>query len=107
MDIREFSNKLAQATQNMSDEERASLMKMFEAVSGDISNMTPAQVPPQATGAAKATGDHPAYYSSTAAPTTEVDEDGVPVGSDRKTGKTKGKTSSSRYLLSLHTELAP
>ncbi len=36
MDIREFSNKLAEATKNMSDEERASLMKMFESVSGEI-----------------------------------------------------------------------
>ena len=36
MDIREFSNKLAEATNNMSDEERASLMKMFESVSGEI-----------------------------------------------------------------------
>ena len=36
MDIREFSNKLAEATKNMSDEERASLMKMFQSVSEDI-----------------------------------------------------------------------
>jgi len=36
VDIREFSNKLAEATNNMSDEERASLMKMFESVSGEI-----------------------------------------------------------------------
>jgi len=36
VDIREFSNKLAEATKNMSDEERASLMKMFESVSGEI-----------------------------------------------------------------------
>lgn len=42
MDIREFSNKLAEATKNMSDEERASLMKMFESVSGEITkNDTP------------------------------------------------------------------
>ena len=36
MDIREFSNKLAEATKNMSDEERAALVKMFESVSSDI-----------------------------------------------------------------------
>jgi len=42
VDIREFSNKLAEATKNMSDEERASLMKMFESVSGEITkNDTP------------------------------------------------------------------
>lgn len=38
MDIREFSNKLAEATKNMSDEERAALVKMFESVSSDITN---------------------------------------------------------------------
>ena len=37
MDIREFSNKLAEATKNMSPQERASLMKMFEAVSDAVS----------------------------------------------------------------------
>ncbi len=36
MDIREFSNKFMEATQNMSDEERASLMKMFSSVSKEI-----------------------------------------------------------------------
>lgn len=36
MDIREFSNKLAEATKNMSPEERASLIKMFESVSQEI-----------------------------------------------------------------------
>ena len=36
MDIREFSNKLAEATKNMSEEERASLIKMFEGVSKEI-----------------------------------------------------------------------
>lgn len=46
MDIREFSNKIAEATKNMSDEERTSLMKMFESVSGDISTVTPAQSQP-------------------------------------------------------------
>ncbi len=41
MDIREFSNKIAEATKNMSDEERNSLMKMFETVSDDISTVVP------------------------------------------------------------------
>ena len=40
MDIREFSNKIAEATKNMSDEERNSLMKMFETVADDISRYT-------------------------------------------------------------------
>ena len=39
MDIREFSNKLAEATKNMSEEERAALMKMFERVSDDIAKL--------------------------------------------------------------------
>ena len=55
MDIREFSDKIAQATKNMSEEERQSLMKMFEAVSGEI-----ASVPKAATSA-------PAAQESTAA----------------------------------------
>ena len=46
MDIREFSNKIAEQRKNMSDEERTSLMKMFESVSGDISTVTPAQSQP-------------------------------------------------------------
>lgn len=36
MDIREFSSKFAEATKNMSAEERAALMKMFEGVSKEI-----------------------------------------------------------------------
>ncbi|MCG8483714.1 MAG: choline trimethylamine-lyase [Clostridia bacterium] len=36
MDIRDFSNKLAEATKNMSQDERASLIKMFESVSEEI-----------------------------------------------------------------------
>ncbi len=36
MDIREFSNKLSEATKNMSEEERASLIKMFESVSKEM-----------------------------------------------------------------------
>lgn len=78
MDIREFSNKIAEATKNMSDEERTSLMKMFESVSGDISTVTPAQS--QSAPAPAGSHEHPAYYSSIAAATTQVDEDGVPVG---------------------------
>ncbi len=78
MDIREFSNKIAEATKNMSDEERTSLMKMFESVSGDISTVTPAQSQPAP--APAGSHEHPAYYSSIAAATTQVDEDGVPVG---------------------------
>ena len=33
MDIREFSEKLAEATKNMSEAERQALIKMFESVS--------------------------------------------------------------------------
>lgn len=36
MDIREFSNKFAEATKNMSAEERSSLMKIFEGISKEI-----------------------------------------------------------------------
>ena len=36
MDIRDFSNKLAEATKNMSAEERASLIKLFEGVTKNI-----------------------------------------------------------------------
>lgn len=36
MDLRDFSEKLAKATQNMSAEEKLALMKVFEKVSGDI-----------------------------------------------------------------------
>ena len=78
MDIREFSNKIAEATKNMSDQEHTSLMKMFESVSGDISTVTPAQAQPAP--APAGSHEHPAYYSSIAAATTQVDEDGVPVG---------------------------
>ena len=69
MDIRDFSNKLAEATQNMSPEERESLMKMFQSVAGDIANIPTSSV-----------SDKPIYYSSTAAATTQVDADGVPLG---------------------------
>ena len=43
MDIREFSNKFVEATKNMTPEERASLMKMFETVSDEISKNEPAK----------------------------------------------------------------
>jgi len=36
LDIREFSNKFAEATKNMSPEERTSLMRMFEGISKEI-----------------------------------------------------------------------
>lgn len=42
MDIREFSNKFMEATKNMSDEERAGLMKMFQSVSNEITKEEPA-----------------------------------------------------------------
>lgn len=41
MDIREFSNKFAEATKNMSAEERSALMKMFEGVSKEITKENP------------------------------------------------------------------
>ena len=41
MDIRDFSNKLAEATKNMSAEERASLIKLFEGVSKNITKEEP------------------------------------------------------------------
>lgn len=36
MDIRELSNKIAKVTQNRSDEERASLARMFDSVSDQM-----------------------------------------------------------------------
>lgn len=36
MDIRDFSNKLAEATKNMSEEEREALKNMFEGVTKEI-----------------------------------------------------------------------
>ncbi|MGL4791588.1 MAG: pyruvate formate lyase family protein, partial [Anaerotignaceae bacterium] len=41
MDIREFSEKLADATKNMTIEERAAIMKMFQSVSKEIGNEPP------------------------------------------------------------------
>lgn len=45
MDIRDLSNKLAEATQNMSAEERASLIRMFESVSKEITKESPVNSP--------------------------------------------------------------
>ena len=75
MDIREFSNRIAEATKDMSEQERASLMKMFESVSDHVSAVKPEDVAHHDTHEGKMT-----YYSSIAAATTEVDEDGVPKG---------------------------
>ena len=36
MDIREFTDKFADATRNMSPEQREALVKMLESVSGDL-----------------------------------------------------------------------
>lgn len=88
MDIREFSNKIAEATKNMSDEERQSLMKMFASVSQDISNV--AQAPAAAPAAQQASEDEKfTYYSSIASATNEVDEDGVPLGPTERLVKLK------------------
>ena len=84
-----FQNKIAEATKNMSDEERNSLMKMFETVSDDISTVTPSQAQPA--NSTTGCGDHPKYYSSIAAATTEVDEDGGAFGTYRETCKTERK----------------
>ena len=87
MDIREFSNKIAEATKNMSDEERNSLMKMFETVADDISSVVPPHQQEQSS--ATGCGDRPKYYSSIAAATTEVDKDGVPLGPTERLVKLK------------------
>lgn len=87
MDIREFSEKIAEATKNMSEAERQSLMKMFESVSGDISSVPSA---PQAMSQVADDAIHKEpYYSSIAQATTEVDEDGVPVGPTERLVKLK------------------
>ncbi|MEG0392987.1 MAG: pyruvate formate lyase family protein, partial [Anaerovoracaceae bacterium] len=49
MDIREFSNKLAETTKNMSAEEREALKKMFEGVLQKTGNGEPETVTPAAT----------------------------------------------------------
>jgi formate C-acetyltransferase len=41
LDIRDFSNQLAEATKNMSEYERASLIKLFEDVSKNIAKEEP------------------------------------------------------------------
>ena len=87
MDIREFSSKIAEATKNMSEEERLSLMKMFESVSGEISTV-PSIKKEESVAAEDGVQKEP-YYSSIAAATTEVDEDGVPVGPTERLVKLK------------------
>ena len=93
MDIREFSNKIAEATKNMSDAERQSLMNIFASVSKDIADVAPAQTaaaPAPAAEAAPENGEETyTYYSSIAAATTEVDEDGVPLGPTERLVKLK------------------
>ena len=85
MDIQEFAGKIAEATKNMSDAERASLMKVFASVSDDI-----AQVPAGAPVTADSDdGEKLPYYSSIAAATSEVDEDGVPLGPTERLVKLK------------------
>ena len=87
MDIREFSNKLSEATQNMTNEERLSIMKMFETVAGDIGTLDQNNTKPAAATGTK-NGEH-IYYSAIAKATTEVDEDGVPVGPTERLIKLK------------------
>ena len=41
MDIREFTDKFADATRNMSPEQREALVKMLESVSGDLPKGAP------------------------------------------------------------------
>ncbi|MDO4393532.1 MAG: choline trimethylamine-lyase [Bacillota bacterium] len=82
MDIREFSEQIAKATENMSEAEKNNLMKMFQQVSSEIETV-PAQP------AANNNNGEFIYYSSTAAPTTEVDEDGVPVGPTQRISNLK------------------
>lgn len=69
MDIREFSNKFAEATKSMSTEERASLMKMFEGVSKEITK--------------EDTGNSVTYEPSS------VNEVGVPSGITKRLKKLK------------------
>ena len=91
MDIREFSDKIAQATKNMSEDERQSLMKMFETVSDEIASVPKASAQASAgqnSGVADSEEKQP-YYSSTASATTEVDADGVPLGPTERLVKLK------------------
>ena len=81
MDIREFSEQIAKATENMSEAEKNNLMRMFQQVSSEIET-----VPAQPASPNKGEFN---YYSSTAAPTTEVDEDGVPVGPTQRIANLK------------------
>ncbi len=84
MDIREFSNRLSAATKNMSDTDRAALMKMFASISTEIDsiptqNNVGVNVPASNTGNSSK-NDKYTYYSTIAAPTAAVDEEGIPLG---------------------------
>ncbi len=90
LDIREFSNRLSEATENMSAAEKAQIMKMFESVAGDIAKVTADEVKPATcTGAQIDEDGKHMYYSSIAKATTEVDENGVPVGPTERMIKLK------------------
>ena len=69
MDIREFSNKLAEATKDMSPEERDALKKMFEGVTNNRDNKGAAPAPAQAA---------PAPAQAAAAPGTGVPDGPTP-----------------------------
>ncbi|MDD6311038.1 MAG: choline trimethylamine-lyase [Firmicutes bacterium] len=97
MDIREFSEKIAEATQNMTEAEKNALMSLFKSVSNDISTVTPAQ----ATASQPNSCGH-IYYSSTAAPTTEVDENGVPVGPTQRISNLKANFLKQVPQITLH-----
>lgn len=57
MDIRDFSNKLADATKHMTEAQRASLIKMFESVASEITKEeTTASYAPQSVGAYNSAG---------------------------------------------------
>ncbi len=95
MDIREFSNKLAQATQNLTEKEREALMKMFATVSNEIDTLPQNYKGASDTGstalnkAPVSTEQKYTYYSTTASPTTDVDESGVPVGPTERLSRLK------------------
>ena len=66
----------------MSDQEKQSLMKMFESVSGEVKNVPAGSATPATTPASQPIGDDGKmpYYSKSEQATTQVDEDGVPLG---------------------------
>ena len=73
MDIREFSEKLAEATKDMSPEERDALKRMFEGVTSHIAEKEAAPAPAYAAPAA-------AYAAPAAAPVAAAPGTGVPDG---------------------------